>query len=82
MFAGMFIPGASILMSAAVCFITVYLAGIVFLVLVLKMAEKSSDLHTFSGISEEDMKKTVSGTKLSKDDLKEARNAYDKNKNN
>lgn len=82
MFAGMFIPGASILMSAAVCFITVYLAGIVFLALILKMAEKSSDLHSFSDISEEDMKKTVSGTKLSKDDLKEARNAYDRNKNN
>ena len=80
MFAGMFIPGAAIFVSAAVSFITVYLAGIVFLELILKMAEKSLDLHTFSDISEADMKKTVSETKLSKDDLKEARNAYDRDK--
>ena len=31
MFAGMFIPGASVVVSAAVAFIAVYLAGVVFL---------------------------------------------------
>lgn len=80
-FVGMFIPGASIFVSAAVTFITVYLAGIVFLALILKMAEKSSDLHTFSDISEEDMMETVNETKLSKEDLKEAKNVYNQNKN-
>lgn len=82
MFVGMFIPGASIFVSAAVTFITVYLAGIVFLALILKMAKQSSDLHTFSDISESDMEKTVNATKLSKEDLKEARKVYDRNKNN
>lgn len=80
MFAGMFIPGASIVVSAAVTFVTVYLAGLVFLNLILKMAEKSSDPYTFSDISTDDMKKTVSETKLSKDDLKAAKDAYDHNK--
>lgn len=80
MFAGMLIPGASIAVSAAVTFITVYLAGIVFLALVLKMAEKSSDPYSFSDISESDMKKTVSNTKLSKEDLKEAKKSYEQNK--
>lgn len=80
MFAGMFIPGASIFVSAAVAFVTVYLAGIVFLALILKMAKKSSDPYTFSDISEDDMRKTVSGTKLSKEDLKAAKDAYDRNK--
>lgn len=80
MFAGMFIPGASIFVSAAVAFVTVYLAGIVFLALILKMAEKSSDPYTFSDISEDDMKESVSNTKLSKEDLKAAKDAYDHNK--
>lgn len=80
MFAGMFIPGASMLVSAAVAFIAVYLAGIVFLALILKLAEKSSDPYTFSDISEKDMKDTVSGTKLTKDDLNAAKDAFDRNK--
>ena len=75
-FVGMFIPGASIFVAAAVSFITVYLAGIVFLALILKMAKKSSDPFAFSDISETDMKDTVSGTKLSKDDLKKAKAAF------
>ena len=80
MFVGMFIPGASIFVSATVAFITIYLAGIVLLNLILNMAKKSANPYTFSDISADDMKKTVSGTKLSKEDLKAARNAYNQNK--
>lgn len=80
MFAGMFIPGASILMSAAVAFIAVYLAGVVFLRLVLKMAEKSSDPYTFSDISASEMKREACGVTLTKEDLKAARTAYDTSK--
>ncbi len=80
MFASMFIPGASILVSAAVAFIAVYLAGIVFLNLILKMAENSSDPYTFSDMSEREMKDTVKQTKLSKDDLKAAKEVFDQNK--
>lgn len=82
MFAGMFIPGASVLVSAAVSFISVYLAGIVFLAMIKKLADKSEDPYTFSDISEKEMKKTVSSVKLSKDDLNAAKDAFDKNKSN
>lgn len=44
--AGMFIPGGSILASALVSFITVYLAGLIFLRTILSLAEKSSDSYT------------------------------------
>ena len=80
MFAGMFIPGASVVVSAAVAFIAVYLAGVVFLALILKLAEKSSDPYGFSDISEKEMKNEVSGTKLTKDDLNAAKDAFDRNK--
>lgn len=80
-FAGMFIPGASMMVSAAVAFISVYLAGIVFLQLILKMAQKSSDPYTFSDIDTDEMKETVRGVKLTTDDLNAAKAAYEKSKN-
>mgnify|MGYP007089422329 FL=1 len=78
--AGMLIPGASIPVSAIVTFATVYLAGMMFLQLILKMAQKSTDPHMFSDISADEMKKTVSGIKLSKDDLEAAKKVYENNK--
>lgn len=80
MFAGMFIPGASILVSATVAFIAVYLAGVVFLRLILKMAQKSKDPYAFSDISASEMKTAARKVTLTKDDLKAARTAYDSNK--
>lgn len=75
--AGMFVPGASIAFSAVVSFVTVFLAGEVFLSLVLKMAKTSSDRTSFSDMSAADMKKVVSGIKLSKEDLNAAKKAYE-----
>ncbi len=80
MFAGMFIPGASALVSAAVSFIAVYLAGVVFLRLILNMAEKSSDPYSFSDISDSEMNAAAGKVKLTKDDLKAARSVYDASK--
>ena len=74
--AGMLIPGASALASAIVAFLAVYLAGLVFLKLIAKLALKSSDLTSFSDISAHEMKKTVRETKVSKDDLNAAKEAY------
>lgn len=48
--------------------------------LILKLAEKSSDPYGFSDISEKEMKNEVSGTKLTKDDLNAAKDAFDRNK--
>lgn len=80
MFAGMFIPAAAVLASAAVSFISVYLAGIVFLRMILNMAQKSSDPYTFSDISASEMKTAVRNTAVSVDDLKAAKEVYAKNK--
>lgn len=79
MFAGMFIPGASILASAAVSFIAVYLAGIVFLRLILKMAQKSRDPYAFSDISASEMKEAARNITVTKEDLKAAKAVYDAN---
>ncbi len=78
--AGMFFPGASVAASAVITFITLYIAGYIFLQTILTLAEKSSDPHTFSDISEGEMERTAKATKVSKDDLKAAKSAYDDNK--
>ena len=79
--ASMFIPGASALASAAVAFLTVYLAGLVFLQLVLRLAEKSSDKRHFSDISTGEMKQEIKNAKVSADDLAAAREAYESCRN-
>lgn len=76
-FAGMLLPGASILVSAAVAFIAVYLAGIVFLRLILKMARQSCDPYTFRDISDHEMKAAVRGITVTKEDLNAAKAVYD-----
>lgn len=78
--AGMLIPGAAILTSAVVAFIAVYLAGLVFLKLLLKLAEKSEDPYSFSDISESEMKKTAKSTKVSKEDFEAAKNVFEETK--
>ena len=80
--AGMLIPGASIIASAVVAFLTVYLAGLVFLQFILKLADKSNDPYAFSDISTEEMKNTVKDTKVGMDDLDAARKAFEDNKSN
>ena len=79
--AGMLIPGASILASAVVAFISVYLAGLVFLKLVLKLAKKSKNPYSFSDINTREMKQALKNTPVSKDDLDAAKQAYTDNKN-
>ena len=77
--AGMFLPGASILVSAAISFAVVYIAGQIFLQLILKLAKKSSNPYSFSDISASQMKDMVGDIKVSKDDLNAAKEAYKKN---
>ena len=79
-FVGLLIPGASILASAAVGFITVYLAGMVFLKLILKLAAKSSDTHSFSDVTISEMENAASNITVTKDDLMKAKEAYNANK--
>lgn len=77
---GMFVPGASVAASAVVTFITVYMAGYVFLQMILKMAEKSSDVHSFSDISEAEMRREVKDARITKEDMAAAKAAFDANR--
>lgn len=79
-FAAMFIPGGSILASAAIAFVTIYLAGLVFLKMILKLAQTSSDPYTFSDMNENTMKNAMNDMKVTKEDLKAAKNSYKENK--
>ena len=80
MFAGMMLPGASIAASAVTAFVTVYLAGMIFLQLILQLAEQSKDPYSFKDISTDEFKKGVENTKVGKEDLEAARKIYNENK--
>lgn len=72
---GAFIPYFSVLASAAISFITVYIAGKIFLNLILDMAQRSTDLVAFSDISADEMADFVAQDRISKDDVREAKAA-------
>ena len=80
MFAGMMFPGASLAASAVTAFVTVYLAGMIFLQLILKLAEQSTDPYSFKDISTDEFKKGVENTKVGREDLEAARKIYQENK--
>ena len=72
-----FIPGASVIASAVVTFISVYIAGKIFLALILKMAEKSKDKVSFSDIPDSEMKNFARTAAVSKEDVAEAKAAHE-----
>ena len=76
MAADMLIPEAAAFVSAVVSFMTVILAGLVFLELIGKMVVKNPDIHSFSDISEKEMNNTVKNTKISEENLNAAKIAY------
>lgn len=78
---GMLIPGAAIAASAITVFLTVWLAGYIFLQLILKLAQKSKDPYTFSDISTGEMKQTVKEIKVDKQDLEAAKHVFEEHKN-
>lgn len=80
MLVSIMIPGASIAASAITVFLAVYLAGLIFLRFLLKLAEKSADPHSFSDMSKSDMKEVLSGVSVTKADLNDARAAYASNR--
>ena len=80
MFAGMMFPGTSMAASAVTAFVTVYLAGMIFLQLILKLAEQSKDPYSFKDISTDEFKKGVENTKVGREDLEAARKIYQENK--
>lgn len=80
--AAMFLPGGSVAASAVVKFVTLYLAGVIFLNLILRLAQKSGDPHNFGGISANEMKKEAANIKMTKADLQAAKADYEANKDN
>lgn len=75
--AGMLIPGAAIITSAVVCFASVYLAGVIFINMLGKLARKSRDPHSFSDITEEEMQSAVKSVKVDKKDLEAAKRVFE-----
>ena len=72
----MLIPGGSVIASAVVTFVTVFIAGKIFLALILKMAEKSKDKVSFSDIPDSEMKNFARTAAVSKEDVAEAKAAH------
>lgn len=79
--ASMLIPGTSVFAAAVVTFLTVYLAGMIFLKLILKLAKNSGDPYDFSNVDAVEMKKTVKNIKISKEELEAARKVYEDRQN-
>lgn len=67
-----FVPVAGAAASAMLTFATVYLAGYIFLQMLLKLAQKSSDPYTFSDIDESCMKDTIKSVNVDQNVAKEA----------
>lgn len=67
-----FVPVAGAAASAMLTFATVYLAGYIFLQMLLKLAQKSSDPYTFSDIDESCMKDTIKSVKVDQNVATEA----------
>lgn len=78
--AGLLIPGESVIAAAIVAFITVYLAGLIFLKLILQLVRKGYDPHTLSGVTQSELKKEIKEMKVSKDNLDDAKKAYEESK--
>lgn len=73
---GSMIPGASILVSAVVTYVAIYLAGMLFLAMLSGMAATAKDPHDFTEMSEEQMAKIIRASKVTAADVKAARTAY------
>ena len=76
-FFGMLFPGTSAIFAAVVTYSTVYLAGIIFLLTLRKLAEQSNDLISFSDISEDKITEPVKVARITKEDLNAAKAAYE-----
>ena len=72
----MIIPGASAAASALLGFCVVYIAGQIFLNLVLSMAKKSSKPFSYDDISDSEMQDIVRNNSVSKEDLTRARECF------
>ena len=48
--------------------------------MILKMAQKSADVYSFSDISQDEMRREVRDTKVTKEDMAAAKAAFDANR--
>ena len=71
------LPGGSVIASAAVTFVSVFIAGKIFLALILKMAEKSKDKVSFSDIPDSEMKNFARSAEVSREDIDEAKGSHE-----
>ena len=76
MVVAMCVPGASVAASAVVSFITVYLAGYVFMKLVLGLAKSGKAAEDIAGMNSDELKQAMKGEKVTKADMDAAKDAF------
>lgn len=74
-----FIPGLSMAAGALVTFACVYLAGIMFMNMILAFAKKGVSSDGFSSLSEGDLKNILNSQTLNKNDVKQAKKVFKEN---
>lgn len=71
-----FIPGLGMAAGAVTTFACVYLAGIMFMNMILVFAKKGVGPEEFSSLSESDLKDTIKSQTPDKEDVKQAKNVF------
>ena len=74
--AGLFFPGTSVVTSAVISYSTIFLAGLVFLRLLLRMAVQSNDPSTLCDISDKELQEEMWAEKPDEADLNAARASH------
>ena len=72
-----FIPGIGTVTGSLVSFATVYLAGVMFMELILGMAKKNI---SFDNVNENELKRAMKNIEVSADDVKDVKNVYAESK--
>ena len=73
------IPGIGAAAGAAATFACVYLAGLMFMNMLLALAKKGQTAHDLENVSEETLKSVLAGQTPTKKDVKDAKNTFKQN---
>ena len=74
-----FVPGLGMAAGALITFACIYLAGIMFMNMILAFAKKGVSSNEFSSLSEGDLKNILNSQTPSKDDVKQAKKIFKEN---
>lgn len=75
-----FVPGASIATSALITFCSVYLAGVMFVKMILAFAKQGKTGKTLESVSQSTFEAVLKDQTMTKSDVKKAKGEYNKEK--